>query len=176
MRYNVAQLLKETTGATREYELREGANLLAEIPAVVPYVGKLRLVRYGEGILAMAALTTTVRLTCGRCLNSFEQALQIEFTERFRPSVDLATGNPTEKLDDDDIFGIDEYHTLDITEAVRQYALVSLPLSPVCRADCAGLCPVCGRDRNASQCGCESAPVDPRLAVLGQLLSDGERS
>ncbi len=177
MRYNVAQLLKETTGASREYELEAEAGLLADVPAAAPYVGNLRLVRLNKGILATAKISTTVRLVCGRCLTTFEQPLEIEFTEEFRPTVDLATGATLpEPEDNEDVFTIDEFHTLDITEAVRQYGLVNLPLSPLCREDCAGLCPVCGKDRNLDACSCKAEPDDPRLAVLADLLADTERS
>ncbi len=177
MQFNVAQLLKETTGATRVYEVHESADLLPDVAAVAPYEGTVQLMRINGGILATARIATSVQLTCSRCLGTAVQPLRIEFAERFCPTVDVTTGNPIPRDDDEqDTFAIDEYHTLDITEAVRQYALVNLPLSPLCREDCLGLCPVCGQDRNITHCECAAAPVDPRLAVLGQLLADSERS
>ncbi len=177
MQFNVAQLLKDTTGATREYEVHESANLLADVAAVAPYTGRLRLMRINGGILATARIDTSVQLTCSRCLVSVVQPLHIEFAERFCPTIDVVTGNPVpQDADEQDTFLIDEFHTLDITEAVRQYALVSLPLSPLCRDDCLGLCPICGQDRNVTHCECEAEQVDPRLSVLGQLLADTERS
>ncbi|MHB1005140.1 MAG: YceD family protein [Chloroflexota bacterium] len=177
MQYNVAQLLKEPVGATREYEIEESPNQVPDVPAVAPYVGKARLVRLNQGVLVEVEADTTVRLTCGRCLTDFVQPLRFEFTEEYRPTVDLTTGTPVAAEPGDDRFTIDEYHTLDLTEAIRQYALVALPLWPICREDCLGLCPICGRDRNVSPCEHEMKAVDPRLAVLERLLreDDNER-
>jgi uncharacterized protein len=59
---------------------------------------------------------------------------------------------------------------LDLTEVVRQAIFLAIPMSPVCRADCAGLCPQCGQNLNEGQCHCVSEVVDPRLEVLKQLL------
>lgn len=145
-----------------------------DVPAVAPYVGKARAVRLNQGLLVEAEADTTVRLNCGRCLTDFEQPLHIEFTEEYRPTIDVATGMPIVAQPDDDKFTIDEFHTLDLTEAIRQYSLVALPLSPVCREDCLGLCPICGRDRNVSPCDHATKAADPRLAVLEQLLNEND--
>ena len=58
---------------------------------------------------------------------------------------------------------------IDLTEAVQEQILLSLPLRPLCREDCKGLCPGCGEDLNKGACGCSGKAVDPRLAVLGNL-------
>ncbi|MDA8218991.1 MAG: DUF177 domain-containing protein [Dehalococcoidales bacterium] len=179
MQFNVAQLLKEPVGATREYEFHEDADILAEIPAVAPYVGKVRLVHLNEGILATAELDTTIQLPCNRCLQPVEEPLHIEFVETFRPSIDITTGTAVPVDTEDESFTIDEHHILDIIEAVRQYALTMLPLQVLCREKCAGLCPTCGQDLNVAQCNCQAESVDPRLAALGRLLdedNDKERS
>jgi uncharacterized protein len=69
----------------------------------------------------------------------------------------------------DDAFLIDDRHTLDLNEAVRQYREVSLLMKPLCRPDCRGLCPVCGADLNVGPCGHETAPADSRWAGLAAL-------
>ena len=176
MLFNVAQLLKDPIGATREFELDEAADLLAEIPARSRYVGHLRLIRINEGLLAEARVETTVEVACSRCLRPVVVPLRQQFNEEYRPTIDLATGLPLPMREDEEYFRIDEYHTLDLTEAVRQYALLNLPQFALCREDCAGLCPICGRDLNEGRCACAREQTDPRLAVLAQLLGDSERS
>ena len=69
-------------------------------------------------------------------------------------------------------FIIDEHHVLDLSEAVRQYALVVIPMKPVCREDCAGLCPGCGCNLNREQCNCPSQPADPRWLELTKLVNE----
>lgn len=61
---------------------------------------------------------------------------------------------------------------LDLAPVVREYALLELPDAPLCRDDCAGICPVCGADRNAGACGCDTTVRDERWAVLDQLRLD----
>ena len=176
MIFNVAQLLKEAVGATRTYELHEEADLLPDVPAIAPYAGSVRLVRLNQSVLVTAQVDTRVRLSCSRCLGTVEQPLHIEFTEEFRPTIDIATGSTLPTPEDQDTFVIDERHTLDLTEAVRQYALINLPLVALCREDCAGLCPVCGQDLNVGRCECQKEAGDPRLAALAELLAASERS
>ena len=58
--------------------------------------------------------------------------------------------------------------TLDLAPLVRDALVLELPMAPLCRDDCAGLCPQCGANRNEGQCGCV-APRDPRWANLDVL-------
>ena len=58
---------------------------------------------------------------------------------------------------------------LDLQPLARDAVLLNLPQVPLCREDCAGLCPVCGADRNDEPCGCEVEAGDPRWATLDAL-------
>ncbi|MCL4466588.1 MAG: DUF177 domain-containing protein [Chloroflexi bacterium] len=176
MIYNVAQLLKDPIGATRVYDLHETADLLTDIPARAPYVGHLKLTHLNEGILAEARIVTVVEVACRRCLRPVQLPLELEFVEEYRPSIDINSGAPVLKREGEEYFTLDERHTLDLTEAVRQYAWTNLPQFALCREDCAGLCAMCGRDLNEGPCDCQQESTDPRLAVLGCLLGESERS
>jgi len=59
---------------------------------------------------------------------------------------------------------------LDLTPLLREQAWVALPMKPLCRPDCKGLCPQCGANLNLESCTCESVKIDPRLALLKDLL------
>jgi uncharacterized protein len=158
------------------YQLSESPDKIEDVPAVEPYNGSVKFTRINEGILADVKVDTRVRLSCSRCLKDTEQPISLQFAEEYRPTVDLASGAAVRVHTEEDKFTLDESHTLDLTEAVRQYALTAIPLSPLCREDCAGLCPVCGKDRNVSPHDHRSEPTDPRLEILGRLLEDDERS
>ena len=67
-----------------------------------------------------------------------------------------------------------EHGRLDLTPMVREEVLLAIPDSPLCRPDCAGLCPTCGADLNAGPCGCEQPGGDDRWAVLDQLLQSAQ--
>jgi uncharacterized protein len=83
----------------------------------------------------------------------------------------VITGMPLDPFDEDEIFPIDAYHEVDLTEAVRQNVLLALPMVTICREDCKGLCPQCGHDLNLGPCECKPE-VDARLSVLEQLLQN----
>ena len=101
------------------------------------------------------------------------ELVKIDFEEEFQATVDALTGRPVEERPDQDAFLIDSNHTLDLTEAIRQYREASATMQPLCRPDCRGLCPRCGRDLNEGDCGCSSAEVDSRLAGLASLIEGG---
>jgi uncharacterized protein len=67
-----------------------------------------------------------------------------------------------------DVVSFDE-PVLPLAEIAREQVLMAIPMKPLCREDCRGLCPVCGTDWNAGDCRCEKSPVDPRLEVLKSL-------
>lgn len=169
MRWNVAGLLKGPVGESREYSVTEDISSIEDLAATAPITGTARLTRTNRGILVTAKLSTRVRLTCGRCLRDFEQDVSLEFTEEFLATVDISTGMPI-PVDEPEAFTIGPDHVLDLSEAVRQYGLLSIPIRALCRSECAGLCPTCGKDLNEGTCGCGAETADPRLAKLRQLL------
>jgi len=166
MRYNVAQLLKEAIGATRHQSIEADiATLDEEIRLLRPVRGQVRLLRTDAGILVQGRVQTEVELVCSRCLASFALPLEVTLEEEFRPSVDIATGKKIPRGAEDAALVIDEQHILDLWELIRQQLLLALPMHPLCRPDCAGLCSQCGKNLNEGPCEC-AEEMDPRWAVL----------
>lgn len=176
MLYNVAQLLEETVGATRRYEVSEPADYSGEGWGEVQPRGTVSLLRTPQGLLAQARLEVTIPEECGRCLEPFSQMVVAEIEEEFHPIMDVNTGAPLEAPGDEDVFIIDERHMLDLTEALRQAILVARPIQAVCRPDCAGLCPTCGKNLNEGPCDCSEVPTDPRWAALEEIRSNYGRA
>ncbi|MBI2836072.1 MAG: DUF177 domain-containing protein [Chloroflexi bacterium] len=166
LQINVAGLLKADVGTSRSYVLEDTVDI-AESRRLVK--GEVTLLRIDRGILAKGTLTLSVDLTCSRCLSQFSFPMTFEFEEEYFPTIDIHTGNALPPQEDSDTFTINEQNVLDLTEAVRQYALLSVPMKPLCRPDCAGLCAACGRNLNAGPCGCPPRSMDPRWAKLNQL-------
>ena len=90
--------------------------------------------------------------------------------------MDINSGTPLEIPEEPDSFIIDEHHILDLKEAIRQNALLAVPMKPLCRADCAGLCQICGKDLNKGNCDCAKDNIDPRWSKLIELSSAGKKS
>lgn len=169
--FNVAQLLREETGARRNYVFAENELSLDAETALRDISGSVQFTRTASGVLANVKLRGIVELACIRCLTPSIQEVVIAFQDEFHSQVEVTTGFALPKPDEEDPFFIDETHKLDLGEAIREYALLNLPMRPLCRPDCKGLCPTCGADRNAGDCGCVVEDSDERFAALRGLLN-----
>jgi len=176
MRYNVAQLLKQHTGAARKHLVDEELpDLDKDLRLRAPVRGEITLIRTTDGVLVTGTLHTAVELDCDRCLEPFVTPVEIDLEEDFLATVDVLTGLPLEIPDDaDPATLIDSQHVLDLTEVMRQNIIVALPMHPVCRPDCLGLCPECGQNLNEGPCACELLPADPRWDALRDIASSLE--
>jgi uncharacterized protein len=167
MQINVAQQLKNPIGSTRSYTidstLEMGPGMLC------PVQGEVTFTRIGQGILVNGTLTAQAELECSRCLRPFRTPLHFSLEEIFYPTINIADGLPAPAPEEPSAFTIDEHHIIDLSEAVRQYCIMAIPMKPLCRADCAGLCPVCGGNLNDEKCNCQVPEIDPRWAKLREL-------
>jgi len=172
MLYNVAQLLKESIGASRQFEID---GLLYDIdesnPGGTQVRGSVRLLRTMRGILATGQAHLGLKQACRRCLELVETLACFQFEEEYLSSVDVETDVQLAAANEDfPELVIDERHILDLTEVLRQYAVMAACESRLCRPDCKGLCPNCGSNLNLGPCCCSSVRIDPRFAVLAELL------
>jgi len=168
MDMNVSQLLREAIGATRDYDIDETIDLTGE-GTQNRIKGACHMVRTQRSILVRCSLNTEIELTCSRCVGSFKQPAKVKFNEEFFPTLDIDSGAALPPPEEASSFTIDELHILDITEAVRQYFLLATPMKPLCKKDCAGLCPTCGQNLNQGKCACPADNTDPRWAKLADL-------
>lgn len=155
MQINVAQQLKSDIGLTRDYEVSETIDFTGDGNGSLVQ-GKVSLIRTDRSILAKGKLETEVELSCSRCLNQFSCPIALNIEEEYFPTIDMASGASLPVPDEPGAFTIDERHILDLTEAMRQCALLAIPMKPLCREDCAGLCPNCGHNLNLGPCSCLS--------------------
>ncbi len=172
MKINVAQLLKKPAGAVRWHDLSEDIRQIDDDLLIQDrLVGSVKMLRTTSGILVTAALRTVLELQCCRCLEPFSTPIELDIEEEFRPSVDIHSGAklPVTAAEEEATI-IDEHHVLDLAEIVRQATFLALPMRPLCKDDCAGLCARCGQNLNKGQCDCVTEAVDPRLEILKQLL------
>ena len=169
MRFHVAQLLKEGIGATRTYELHEAGAEVADDGSRGLVEGSVALLRTKSGILVRATLRLRCPDACSRCLVPVEVPLGLHIEEEYLPTVDILTGAVRPDRQEPGAFLIDDQHVLDLAEAVRQYRLLASPMQPLCRPDCAGLCPVCGQNLNESPCACHRDEYDSRWGTLAKL-------
>jgi uncharacterized protein len=168
MDINVSQLLRESIGATRQHHIDTVSDVIGD-GKKHKITGDCTLLRTHQSILATCALNTELELTCSRCLKQFHLPLKIKFEEEFLPTVDVNSGIPLPPADDANAFTIDEHHILDLSEAIRQYILVNTPMKALCKKECAGICPTCGKNLNEGNCNCPRQDIDPRWSKLAEL-------
>ena len=172
MQYNVAQLLKEPTGATRgvgvDGELSISGGLTADCR------GDVEFVRTHQGLLVRGLVDANVTTACSRCLGEFANPSPLELEEEYFPLMDVNTGRKLDLPEDYEGTLIDTTHILDLTELLRQCTLAAQPIKPLCRQDCQGLCQECGVDLNRENCVCNGTAIDPRWSALAGLLNQSE--
>jgi len=105
---------------------------------------------------------------CARCLAPISSTLELDFERTVAVAGTLE--NPDDPENEDYIIASEGI--IDPDEPLAEQILLELPTKTLCREDCAGLCPKCGHNLNLGSCGCETKEIDPRLAVLKQLLDD----
>lgn len=123
------------------------------------------VINLGDSLLVEGTIEACSHYECNRCLEAFERKEKIVFDECFREK-----GQPLSSEQSKDDFLTYEGDAIKLDEIVREHLLLNEPLQPLCSEDCLGLCPICGVNRNKTKCNCTLTTVDPRLAVLSQLI------
>jgi uncharacterized protein len=163
LRLNVGFVVAQSTGFSRDipFDLPQ-INIPPDLH-LSGLAGVVRATRTPQGILLQVAFQALINLECVRCLTSFQQTLNIDFTELYAFSKRYIT---------DSGLIMPETGIIDLNPVLRDYILLEIPISPLCRPDCKGLCPICGNNLNESTCHHEDDFVDPRMASLKSLLDN----
>jgi uncharacterized protein len=134
------------------------ADVDSRVPAGAEAVADVTLEAFDGGVAVSGKVSSAWEGECRRCLCSIDGELVAEVRELFRRGGGEEEGT----------YPMAEDH-LNLREMVLDALFVSLPLLPLCRPDCRGICPVCGADRNIAPCHCEEVQVDPRWSALDVL-------
>ena len=130
-------------------ETDDGFSLLAPVRVV----GSMTF--GGNEFLLAGRLAADTRIACSRCLAPVDREIAFDFDEEF---------------DEADFPGEDA--TIDLADIAYQMLVTAIPMQSLCREDCMGLCPVCGKDLNEGACACPTESIDPRLEALRELLDN----
>jgi uncharacterized protein len=115
--------------------------------------GVFQVEKLGEKLSIRGSVETTALLECARCLRAFEYPVKVPL-EVFAERSGHARHADEDELERDHDLVFFNGRQVDVGDAARQALLVELPMSPHCREDCRGLCPICGADRNVAPCAC----------------------
>jgi uncharacterized protein len=125
--------------------------------------------KHDERYRLVGRLTTRLEVPCSRCLEPFAVPVDAALDLRYLPQA--LAGDRDEDPDHDPSTTFYSDDQIDLGLLVREQCYLTLPMKPLCRDDCQGLCPTCGTNLNVERCSCQPRWVDPRLAVLQALVS-----
>lgn len=163
LHFNFGFLLAANPGDSRRVEMDYPAVRLEELH-LEPLTGYFKASRTASGIYLRGKLISFAEAECARCNAVFRHPIEIHLDDHYYlPEV----APPGEYI-------IDETGKLDLGPLVREIAITAVPMQPICKAACQGLCVECGANLNEEDCGCEEDDIDPRFAILQQLL-DGKQ-
>lgn len=179
MQLDLSEILARV-GVRRNCEVHEPPIVDGDLVCSSPIEGELWFTNAGSALLVTGHVTTRVSMVCSRCLVAMDEPLAVAIDEQY-PLVHRTGGGPRSSGHD---LVVDEEENiaggslfagpfLDLTELLRQNMTVALPLQPLHRPDCAGLCRTCGHDLNEGPCGCRALVNDERLSALAELLEPG---
>jgi len=160
LRLNVGFLIKSPIGTRRDFIFDSEKMRLGEDLTVVRFTGTACFDRTQQGLLLQGEFGAAADLECVRCLETFSQSLKWSFSDLY--------AFDKRNITDSGLL-VPEDAQIDLEPLLREYALLEFPISPVCRPDCKGLCPVCGENQNQTDCG-HRLESDSPFAVLKDLL------
>jgi uncharacterized protein len=159
---NVAALLKEPVGSTRNFSINLDRFPLDNDLVAREVEGEMRLTSLTSELLLNAKATAKVELECDRCLRLYDEPVKVTFAAQYEPTIDVRTGHMVEEIGDgEERFAITENHEVDVAEPLRQELIVALPMIARCGPDCPG--PIITSTKSDDE-------IDDRLAELERLL------
>jgi len=140
---NVGFLLNQSVGTSRDIHFDQPELRLASDFVLHDFLGVARVGRTPQGILVQAEFTASMTAECVRCLAEFQQPLRASFKELYAFHSRAVTESGLYVPEDGNI---------DLAPLVREFILLDMPIKPLCKPDCKGLCVVCGEDLNTTTC------------------------
>jgi uncharacterized protein len=171
MTLDLTQFRQPETDVARTFAPAEFEGRTTQFRVVEPVDLKLTVHKDQVRYRLVGRLTTTLELPCSRCLEPFREPVNASFDIRYLPQSEN-TGDAEREVEEDDLsdaFYRDDQ--IDLRQLMEEQFYLALPMKPLCRADCKGLCPNCGANLNETTCDCEVRWEDPRLAGLKALIN-----
>lgn len=163
LRVSVAEILGRP-GTYRDFSVSRPldgvGNALAGLTGR-PVEAQLRAESVVEGILVTGPIRAAARFECARCLDPVVDDVEVKVIELF-----VAPGH--EAPPEEEAYRV-QGREIDLEPMLRDALTLALPLKPVCRSDCKGLCGHCGKNLNEGPCDCADDEMDPRWAALSEL-------
>jgi len=160
-RINVGFIAHEEIGRNHDFPFEFEKIKLGDDLELCRFAGNVNIGRTPQGLVVQADFSAQTTFECVRCLTDFEHHLDWSFTELYAFDARSET--------DSGLILPEDGH-IDLAELLREYALLEIPISPICKPDCQGLCIECGQNLNEKDCGHRPDDSDSPFSVLKGLL------
>jgi uncharacterized protein len=151
LRLNVGFLINQPIGSSRDFNFDFPHILLRPELELVDFNGVAKIGRTPQGLLVQGKFRGSISIECVRCLSDFQQPLEVNFSELY------AFNKRT--VSESGLILPEDAH-IDLEPLVREYLLIEIPINPLCKTDCKGLCSFCGADLNQTACEHQVENVD----------------
>ena len=162
-RLNVGFIVHQEVGYHHEFPFEFEQIQIADDLDLHHFQGTALIGRTPQGLILRGKFKAETLLECMRCLSPFEQAIQWEMTELYAFK---------KKSVSESGLLLPEDAQIDLAPIMREYALLEIPIKPICKPDCKGLCPECGEDLNLADCGHRRLAEESPFSALKDLLKD----
>jgi uncharacterized protein len=162
-RLNVGFIVHQEVGYKHEFPFEYEQIQIADDLDLRHFEGIATIGRTPQGLIVQADFSAETTLECVRCLNEFEYGLNWELTELYAFS--------KKSVSESGLILPDNAH-IDLQPLIREYALLEIPIKPVCKPTCKGLCSVCGEDLNKTDCGHKDVAEESPFSALKDLLGE----
>ena len=162
----IIELSKElfAPGSAASYSGAYALDALASGPDVYvfadPISWRVQVTNTGDAFLLQGSASGVGTTSCARCLEPATFVLEGELSGYYLIDGDV----PREDLEEEDFFVLADDHRIDLEPLIGPALLLDMPMVPLCRDDCKGLCPSCGANLNEGDCGCALAAEEEALA------------
>jgi uncharacterized protein len=157
LRLNVGFIIHQTVGYSRDFPFEIPAIRLPPDLYLSDLIGVVRVTRTSQGLLVQAKLQASIAAECVRCLSEFQQLLEVEFSDLYA----FTQASVTESG-----LILPENGKIDLAPIVRDEMLLAVPIKPLCRPNCKGLCPICGENQNETTCHHGDESTEPGAGKL----------
>jgi uncharacterized protein len=160
-RLNVGFIIHEEVGSSHEFPFEFDKIKAGDDLELRDFSGAVQIGRTPQGLLMTGHFAGETTLECARCVKAFSQSIAWDMTELYAFN---------EKSVSDSGLIVPEDAQIDLQPLIREYALLEVPINPICKPDCKGLCPVCGQDLNIQDCGHRPQEDESPFSILKKLL------
>lgn len=162
-RLNVGFIVHEEVGYKHEFPFEFEKIQISDDLVLRNFEGLVTIGRTPQGLIVQGDFSAETTLECGRCLIDFDHELNWDFTELYAFN--------KKSVSESDLL-VPEDQQIDLQPLIREYALLEIPINPICKPGCKGLCSVCGENLNEIDCGHKDFSEESPFSGLKDLLDE----